>query len=1459
MKTKILLIIFILSVICNIQAQNNPKDVSAHDKKMEWWREARFGMFIHWGPYSVLGGEYNGHKQINGGAEWIMNRSKIPVAEYQAYAKQFNPVKYDPEAWVKLAQEAGMKYIIMTSKHHDGFAMFKSNASNFNIVDFTPYKKDVLDGLAKACRKYNMKLGFYYSQAQDWNNPGGAAARKIASEGWLNPDSAKIDAYTELHNGHWDPVQDSRTMEQYIDQVSIPQVKELLTNYGDVAVIWWDTPTGMTDEFAEKLKAEVDKYPNIITDDRLKRPNFRGDFRTPEQKILGSDELDGSDWETCMTMNDSWGFRKNSDNWKSTETLIRNLIDIASKGGNYLLNVGPTPEGEIPPQSVERLKEVGKWMKVNGEAIYGTTRCFLEKPEWGCYTMKNVKENTVLYLSVFDFPADRQILVPGLKSLVKSCKLLAGKSNLKTKPANEGLIIYLPEKAPDAIASVIRIELQGKLENPVANHIKKNVEPQQMNLTSWTKDVDPETIGKLVAKRFVESRHNSFRANEPAKSITYPEVCAWYGALKFGEATNDNKLLKQLEDRFMPFFGEEQSLVPNPVHVDNTVFGAIPLKLSSINKDEKRFYDMGTAFADAQWTLPANSPEDKKVEYKKLLDNGLTWQTRYWIDDMYMITLVQTEASRTTGDPKYIDRAAHEMVVYLDTLQRPDGLFYHAPDVPYFWGRGNGWMAAGMTELLSSLPENQKDRAAIMQGYLRMMKTLKEFQRPDGLWGQLVDDPYSWSETSCSGMFAYAMTVGVKKGWLSANEYIPVIRKAWTGLLKYINSDGDISNVCEGTNKKNDYRYYIERQQKTGDMHGQAPILWTAAALLKSPQWTLSSPDNEVGITVINKNTASEGDKLFYKVNRNGKEMVQTSPIGIDRSDEQFSSNLTLDSVSAIRLIDETYTLKSGKRLECRNHCNEQILYFKNEKGSAIQLIIRAYNEGVAFRYYFPEHSDKTYKITEEKTGFAIPKDGKAWIHPYDWNSRIKPCYEQYCQNDIPVGTESPNEKGWAYPMLFNVNDNWMMITEAALDGTYCATHLHNAKDGLYTVSFAEKEEVVLPDDPEPVSTLPWTTPWRVIITGSDLASIVESNLVQNLNKPCVIADTSWIKPGRSSWSWWSDGQTTRDYDMQINYVNMTANMGWEYTLIDAGWGNMKNGTVEQIAKYAKDKNVDVWLWYSSGAGHSQDTISINNLMSVKEARRNELAKIRSWGIKGIKVDYFDTDKQNVVKLYEEILKDAADFHIMVDFHGCTLPRGMERTYPNLLTMEGIKGAEGFGQQPACDKAAEHNATVPFTRNVVGSMDYTPVTFSNKIRQGVEAFNKTTYAHQLALSVVFESGFQCFADNYKSYESLPVAPKNFLKNVPVVWDETKLVAGYPGDFVVMARRHGNTWYIGGINGKNEARTISFTLPFIGSSKKINLITDGKTRTEFSGMKISNNGTIRIKLLPNGGFAGIIPQ
>lgn len=475
MKNLIILIMLATSLL--------PDTLSAQqtdtDKHMEWWREARFGMFVHWGVYAVPAGTYNGHK-VNRIGEWIMNRGKIPVDQYKAYAKEFNPVKYDADAWVRMAKDAGMKYIVITAKHHDGFALFDSKASRWDIADATPYGKDLIKPLAEACKKHGIKLGLYYSHAQDWVNPGGAAARKVATEGWANPDSARIDAYTAANNGHWDPAQTTKTMSQYIDEIAVPQVKELLTNYGDIAVLWWDTPTGMTDEYAEKLNALLALQPNIITNDRLKRPNYPGNYKTPEQRIPKLEELDGKDWETCMTMNETWGYKSYAQNWKSSETLIRNLIDIASKGGNYLLNIGPKADGEIPEQSIQTLKAIGKWMQLNSQAIYATRKSPFAPLPWGRCTRKEENGNTTLYLSVFEWPADGKLNVPGLTQDIVRTELLATGRKLKTTRDNQGTTIAVPDSPIDPIATVIKVTVKGQLED-VSTGAKKNMSAGELD------------------------------------------------------------------------------------------------------------------------------------------------------------------------------------------------------------------------------------------------------------------------------------------------------------------------------------------------------------------------------------------------------------------------------------------------------------------------------------------------------------------------------------------------------------------------------------------------------------------------------------------------------------------------------------------------------------------------------------------------------------------------------------------------------------------------------------------------------------------------------------------------------------------------------------------------------------------------------------------------------------------
>ncbi len=343
-------------------------------------------------------------------------------------------------------------------------------------------------------------------------------------------------------------------------------------------------------------------------------------------------------------------------------------------------------------------------------------------------------------------------------------------------------------------------------------------------LKDFPQGYTPEEVGKRLAYKCVDAKH----ALHGGKWISYPETFYWNGALRVGELTNDKALLSLLQNKFERLITKETQYLPLKNHVDLNMFGSLPLNFYQVFKD-KRYKDLGMPYADSQWEVPA----DAKPQEKEWAEKGYTWQTRLWIDDMYMITIVQTQAYKVTKDQKYLDRAANEMVMYLDELQRENGLFYHAPDVPYYWSRGNGWMAAGMTELLQCLPKNHKDRARIMKGYLTMMESLKKYQTENGLWNQLLDQPDCWAETSGTAMFAFAFIKGIKNGWLDANEYAPAARKAWMGMVDYINEQGAVRDVCAGTNKKNDKQYYYDRPRNTGDYHGQAPYLWCAAALME--------------------------------------------------------------------------------------------------------------------------------------------------------------------------------------------------------------------------------------------------------------------------------------------------------------------------------------------------------------------------------------------------------------------------------------------------------------------------------------------------------------------------------------------------------------------------------------------------------------------------------------------------
>lgn len=453
------------------------------DARMGWWRDARFGLFIHWGVYSVPAGTYKGEK-IPGIGEWILHNAKIPLAEYREFAKEFNPVNYDPKAWVKMAKDAGMKYIVITSKHHDGFALFDSKVTKWDIADASPYGKDLLKPLVKAAKKEGIRIGFYYSQAQDWTHPGGAKSGYKEGE-------------------YWDPEQ-AGSFDKYLDDIAYRQVEEILTNY-DIDILWWDTPTWMTPDRAKKLYPLISLKPGLITNNRL-GGGYRGDSETPEQHIPATG-FEGRDWEVCMTMNDTWGYKSYDDNWKSTVDLVQKLIDIASKGGNFLLNVGPKPDGTIPQESIDRLAGVGKWMKVNSESIYGTSASPFRRPWWGRCTRKVLDNgDTRLYLQVFDWPDDKMLIVP-VANEAAGCYALADKNRtFEVEKGEKGLVVRLTGEAPDQIASVVVLDIKGCPDVP------------NQNLT-------PAADGSLVLKPEEGDLENrSYTEAEHARLIRSPMV-----------------------------------------------------------------------------------------------------------------------------------------------------------------------------------------------------------------------------------------------------------------------------------------------------------------------------------------------------------------------------------------------------------------------------------------------------------------------------------------------------------------------------------------------------------------------------------------------------------------------------------------------------------------------------------------------------------------------------------------------------------------------------------------------------------------------------------------------------------------------------------------------------------------------------------------------------------------------
>jgi len=351
------------------------------------------------------------------------------------------------------------------------------------------------------------------------------------------------------------------------------------------------------------------------------------------------------------------------------------------------------------------------------------------------------------------------------------------------------------------------------------------------NLKKFPEGKTPQEIGMRIAEKFLNTSHSQYGNTKPPKpptQITYPDVCTWLGGMWFAEATKNKKLFSRFEDRFQPLLAEDLNLLPKPNHVDNNVFGSVPLELY-LQTGKQKYLELGLKYADTQWILP----KEAKLEEENWANKGYSWQTRIWIDDMFMITAIQAQAYRVTEDSKYIDRAAKEMVLYLDEIQLDNGLFYHSPEAHYSWGRGNGWMAVGMAEILRILPKKNPNRERIMEGYHKMMSALLKYQKEDGMWRQIIDDEEAWKETSATAMFTYAMITGVNQGWLNKKAYGTAARKGWLALTDYINADDELTEVCAGTNIMNSREHYMNRPRIVGDLHGQAPLLWCATALVR--------------------------------------------------------------------------------------------------------------------------------------------------------------------------------------------------------------------------------------------------------------------------------------------------------------------------------------------------------------------------------------------------------------------------------------------------------------------------------------------------------------------------------------------------------------------------------------------------------------------------------------------------
>ena len=586
----------------------------------------------------------------------------------------------------------------------------------------------------------------------------------------------------------------------------------------------------------------------------------------------------------------------------------------------------------------------------------------------------------------------------------------------------------------------------------------------------------------------------------------------------------------------------------------------------------------------------------------------------------------------------------------------------------------------------------------------------------------------------------------------------------------------------------------------------------------------VASPNGKLSLE-----TAGEGLRLCY----------QDQPV-LDIPAVGFEGVSAKPAFTFVRKVKADYCMLAGKRLHATNEANE----YETALGKGGRMVVRLYNDGLAFRYELTQVSGT---LPKEKTTYRIPEGTKRWIQQWtDAYEGFFPLTTSY--KTQPVRSFSGTFKSadgwnirWGYPALIEPRDGvFALLSEANIERLQSASCLYNEGE-LYRVT-PDANTLHITDD--------WHSPWRVAIVGG-LADIVESTLITDVSEPCRLTDTSWIHPGVVSWIYWAYNHGSDDYNIICKYIDMAATLHLPYMLIDAEWDRMKDGkTVEDAVNYAKEKGVKPMIWYNSSVGWVDGAPTPKYRLNKPEDREKEFAWCEKIGVAGVKIDFFSGDNQMNMDYCLDLLESAARHHLLVNFHGATIPRGWQRTYPNLMSTEGVYGAEWYNNVPTFTKqAASHNATLPFTRNVIGPMDYTPCAFSDSQHPHI-----TSHAHELALTVLYESALQHLADRPESFLAQPQEVQDFLSSLPSVWDDTRFVCGYPGESAVIARRSGHVWYVAGINGTDEAKTLNFSLGnIVSKSSAIQAFYDGKDQKKPWDIKALKQLPTEVACQPRGGF------